>query len=235
MVTLPANSILFTLPAFFSALAGFDRIQSYLLEPIQEDGRIVLASETASFAGSTPKRDEHVAFGSVDVDRACAISVEDLTVTYGNGSRPVLQKVTLSIGIGSIVIITGATGSGKTTLLRTIIGDLQPETGTTLVTSRAMAYCAQSPWLGNGTIRDIIAGPPGSNVTDEDWYRRVIRACDLEFDLRKLPAGDRTLIGNGGTTLSGGQRQRVVRLTVPTRVLLSNKSQRHSPELYILG
>ncbi|PYI00738.1 ABC transporter [Aspergillus sclerotiicarbonarius CBS 121057] len=205
MVTLPANSILFTLPDFFSALAGFDRIQSYLLQPIQEDGRIVLANE----AGSTPKRDEPVAFPSIDLDRASAISVEDLTVTYGNGSRPVLQNITFSVGIGSIVMITGPTGSGKTILLRAIIGDLQPETGTALVTSRVMAYCAQSPWLGNGTIRDIIAGPPGSKVTDEDWYRRVIRACDLEYDLQKLPAGDATIIGNGGTSLSGGQRQRV--------------------------
>ncbi|PWY88322.1 P-loop containing nucleoside triphosphate hydrolase protein [Aspergillus heteromorphus CBS 117.55] len=195
MVTLPANSILFTLPAFLSALAGFDRIQSYLLEPIQEDGRIILASEAeTSFAGSTPKHDEHV---TIESDRACAISVEDLTVTYGNGSRPVLQKMTFSVGSGSIVITTGATGSGKTTLLRSIIGDLQPETGTVLATSRVMAYCAQSSWLGKGTIRDNIAGPPGSKVIDEDWYRRVIRACDLEYDLQKLPAGDRTIIGNG--------------------------------------
>ncbi|RAL03019.1 P-loop containing nucleoside triphosphate hydrolase protein, partial [Aspergillus ibericus CBS 121593] len=200
MVTLPANSILFTLPAFFSALAGFDRIQRYLLEPVQEDSRVVLAR--GAEAASTPKRDEPVAF------RDDAISVEDLTVTY-NGSRPVIQNITFSISKGSIVIITGATGSGKTTLLRTIIGDLPPETGTALVTSSVMAYCAQSPWLGNGTIRDIIAGPPGSKVTDDEWYRRVIRACDLEYDLRKLPAGDRTMIGNGGTSLSGGQRQRV--------------------------
>ncbi|PWY66388.1 P-loop containing nucleoside triphosphate hydrolase protein [Aspergillus sclerotioniger CBS 115572] len=208
MVTLPANSILFALPGFFSALAGFDRIQSYLLEPIQEDDRIVLALETET-SGSTPERDQHVAFESIDFGRVDAVSVEDLTVTYGNGSRPVLQNITFGIGIGSIVIITGPTGSGKTTLLRTIIGDLQPESGTALVTSGVMAYCAQSPWLGSGTIRDNVAGPPGSKVTDEDWYRRVIRACDLEYDLQKLPAGDRTIIGNGGTSLSGGQRQRV--------------------------
>lgn len=36
---------------------------------------------------------------------------------------------------------------------------------------------------------------------------RVIRACSLEADLRVLPAGELTEIGEKGVNLSGGQKQ----------------------------
>ncbi|KAF0693695.1 hypothetical protein As57867_015308, partial [Aphanomyces stellatus] len=44
---------------------------------------------------------------------------------------------------------------------------------------------------------------------DAPWYRTVLQAVQLEADLRLLPAGDKTEIGEQGINLSGGQKARV--------------------------
>ncbi|KAJ5649269.1 P-loop containing nucleoside triphosphate hydrolase protein [Penicillium longicatenatum] len=208
MVTLPANSILFIVPDFIAAIAGFDRIQKFLLEPTHEDGRLNLAHH--------PDDPVHVdllsqtsASRSINSESEYSISLQDVSVRFSSEDRLVLKNVDLAIEPGWVVMVTGATGSGKTTLARTIIGDLQPESGLIATSSPQMAFCAQSPWLANGTIRDLIAGSPGSKITDEKWYQRVLHACDLQYDLSKLPNGEKTYFESGGSSLSGGQRQRV--------------------------
>ena len=44
---------------------------------------------------------------------------------------------------------------------------------------------------------------------DEQRYRRVLEACALDVDVKLLPAGDGTWIGDKGATISGGQRARL--------------------------
>ncbi|KAK1456724.1 ABC transporter [Colletotrichum cuscutae] len=69
-----------------------------------------------------------------------------------------------------------------------------------------MAYCSQSPWLENGTLRQNILG---ISVFEKKWYDSVVSACGLEADLQALEKGDLTVIGSNGVNLSGGQKQRV--------------------------
>lgn len=44
---------------------------------------------------------------------------------------------------------------------------------------------------------------------DKRKYVEVVDACQLESDLKLMPAGDRTEIGERGITLSGGQKARL--------------------------
>ena len=44
---------------------------------------------------------------------------------------------------------------------------------------------------------------------DEAWYQRVLSACALLPDLKVLPGGDMTQIGEKGINLSGGQKARI--------------------------
>lgn len=56
-----------------------------------------------------------------------AIIVEHLTVRYRGAASPALTDLSLRVGSGECVLLTGSTGSGKTTLLRTIAGLLQAD------------------------------------------------------------------------------------------------------------
>ena len=100
-----------------------------------------------------------------------------------------------------------------------MLGEL-PFAGAIQVASRQIAYCAQNPWILNGTIRENICGFAGEVDIDEQWYQSVVHACALDKDLEVLPDGDRSLVGIRGVTLSGGQRSRVVS-SLPTSWVLN--------------
>jgi branched-chain amino acid transport system ATP-binding protein len=56
------------------------------------------------------------------------LSIDSLDVSYGEIEA--LHNVSLSVGEGESVALIGATGAGKSTLLKTVIGLLQPQSGT---------------------------------------------------------------------------------------------------------
>ncbi len=106
-------------------------------------------------------------------------------------------------------MIVGSIGSGKSTLLRGILGETATSNGSVYVKSEEVAFCEQTPWIVNGSIRENIVGESGF---DDIWYEKVIRACALEIDIQRMPAQDSTIVGSQGIVLSGGQRQRLVRV-----------------------
>jgi len=120
-------------------------------------------------------------------------------------SKPfTLQGIDLKITQKSLVAVVGAVGCGKTSLLMAILGEMyvcpQPEVQGTC------AYVSQDPWVLSATVRDnILFGL----TFDPVKYERVLQACCLHSDLKVLPAGDQTFVGERGVTLSGGQKARV--------------------------
>ncbi|CAI7623212.1 unnamed protein product [Penicillium glandicola] len=212
MITLPATSIMFILPEFIMSMASFARIQKFLLHPDHQDNRKLPEGQIEHFLNyiyTDQDRHRDMPIGSINPDDDYAIEVKFATVRYDNADQPVLKNINLKIVPGWLVLVDGVAGSGKTTLARTMLGQTALISGSVSTSSDKIAFCAQSPWLREGSIRDIIAGPPGSRVTDEKWYQRVLHACDLQIDLLQLPDGDDTLVGARGISLSGGQRQQL--------------------------
>ena len=58
--------------------------------------------------------------------------VELRNLTFGYGSRPILDNVTLTVPRGKVTALMGASGGGKTTVLRLIGGQLRAQKGQTL-------------------------------------------------------------------------------------------------------
>ena len=127
----------------------------------------------------------------------------------GTFHRPTLRDVSIDILPGELVAVVGPTGVGKSSLVSALLGEMVQVKGTPInATGQGLkvAYAAQTPWILNATVRD--------NITfGEAWnpqlYDKVVAACQLETDLKALPHGDMTEIGERGITLSGGQKQRV--------------------------
>ncbi|KAH9043416.1 ABC transporter [Lactarius hengduanensis] len=116
-----------------------------------------------------------------------------------------LKHIDLRVPRGQLVAIVGAVGSGKTSLLQGFIGDMRRTEGSIRV-GGSVAYCSQSAWIQNATIRDNICF--GRAFEAERYWKAVHDAC-LEPDLDVLPNGDLTEVGERGISLSGGQKQRV--------------------------
>jgi len=101
--------------------------------------------------------------------------------------------------------VVGRVGSGKSSLLAALLGEMR-RTGGWLNVEGSVAYVAQQAWMRNMTLRDnVLFGKPFNN----QLYTKVVSSCALAADLRQLPAGDQTEIGERGINLSGGQKQRI--------------------------
>lgn len=206
IVSTPANTLLGILPEAASVIAAFDRIQTYLLNPDREDKREILDNRYARNDSNS-----HATSTSGDTLGRTAIHINHATIRPAWTADPVLRNISTSWKEGDLVVVSGAVGTGKTTLAKAVLGDLPPDSGIVQTAHGSIAYCSQTAWLINGTVKEVIYGPPSDdNAFDEEWYRRVLYVCDLDEDLDQLPDGDQTVIGSRGITLSGGQKQRVV-------------------------
>jgi ATP-binding cassette subfamily C protein len=147
------------------------------------------------------------------------ISVEHVSFGYANSATLALQDVSLHAEPGEFVAIVGASGSGKSTLLRLLLGFEQPAVGSVRyddrdlarmdmrAVRRQMGVIVQDAALLPGNIFANIVG--SANLTLADAWKAA-KMAGLEPDIRAMPMGMQTIIGEGMSTLSGGQRQRLL-------------------------
>jgi len=101
--------------------------------------------------------------------------------------------------------VVGLVGAGKSSFLSAILGEMTQLKGE-VRRCGSTAYVAQQAWIQNMSVKENILFGRG---LDQEFYEVVINACRLASDLKQLPAGDQTEIGENGVNLSGGQKQRI--------------------------
>ena len=148
-----------------------------------------------------------------------AIELAHVSFRYEGQAQPVLHDVSLRVAPGEFVAFVGPSGSGKSTLLRLLLGFERPERGAVHYDGRNLAaldvtavrrqlgVVLQAGRLMPGSLLENIRGG-GLLTLDEAWA--AARHAGLEEDIRALPMGMHTVIGEGSSTLSGGQRQRLL-------------------------
>ncbi|XP_069030712.1 ATP-binding cassette sub-family C member 12 [Embiotoca jacksoni] len=120
-------------------------------------------------------------------------------------SLPTLRNISFSLSKGNLLGVCGNVGSGKTSLISSILEQMNLLKGS-LTADGTFAYVSQQAWIFHGTVQEnILMGQP----LDQAKYDRVVVVCSLEADLKILPYGDQTEIGERGLNLSGGQKQRI--------------------------
>jgi ATP-binding cassette subfamily C (CFTR/MRP) protein 1 len=149
---------------------------------------------------------------SPHTQKEVVVSLHDVRFGWKFASPPDMPGITLQIKSspsGTVVILVGPVGCGKSTFLKGLVGETLVLEGELFMKYPDLAFCNETPWLSNTSIRNNIVGEDPS-AFDSDWYRTVISACALDHDLKNMAAGDETSVGSKGSKLSGGQRQRIV-------------------------
>ncbi|KAJ3031489.1 UNVERIFIED_CONTAM: hypothetical protein HDU68_003429 [Siphonaria sp. JEL0065] len=132
-------------------------------------------------------------------------SSSDATVSVPESKVSSLKNINLNIEKGSLVAVVGSVGSGKSSLLNALIGEMKTTSGT-ITFSGSLGYAAQTAWIQNANLRDNVLFGKEYN---HDRYLNALLDAALLPDLKVLPDGDQTSIGERGINLSGGQKQRV--------------------------
>ena len=140
-----------------------------------------------------------------DVFGQPTISLRNATYSWQKSGQPILKNLNLKVTHGSLLSVIGQVGSGKTSFLMAMLGEMEKLNGDARLQG-SVAFVPQIPWMQNETLKNnILFGAP----EDPHRYQDVLRACALESDIKILPTGDQTEIGEKGINLSGGQKQRV--------------------------
>ncbi|MED6264245.1 hypothetical protein CHARACLAT_012821 [Characodon lateralis] len=120
-------------------------------------------------------------------------------------SPPTLRNISFTLPKGNLLGVCGNVGSGKTSLISSILEQMHLLQGS-ITADGTFAYVSQQAWIFHGTVQEnILMGEP----FDQAKYDRVVDVCSLRPDLKILPYGDQTEIGERGLNLSGGQKQRI--------------------------
>lgn len=125
----------------------------------------------------------------------------------------------VKVQLADAIYIIFRVGSGKSTLIKSLLGETKIIDGSLQSTSGFIAYCDQTPWLMNASLKNNILG---QSEFDQRWYDTVTNACCLLEDFSALPRGDESLVGSKGYALSGGQKQRVVSANQGLNFLIGN-------------
>lgn len=226
LLTDPITSLVMSLSTFMASLGCFTRIQAFLEKDILVDRRITASAQVSEeeFLKVRMMRDSSekesittsdiVAMKRSSVTRTLSrsndletVMIHDADFAWDRDKSPLLKSITMSVLEGQFTMVVGPVGCGKSTLLKAILGEVPCTRGSVFTATDRVAYCDQTAWHMNDTIRNSITA---SAEFDERWYTTVLHSCALEQDLFQLPRGDQTKIGSKGVALSTGQSQRVV-------------------------
>lgn len=137
-----------------------------------------------------------------DEESDIAIQMRDVKLNF---NETIFEDINLDIKKGEIVCLLGDTGSGKSAFMELLTGFMNPTYGMIEVNG-SIAYCSQTPWLLNKSVRDNILF--GEDLHREK-YNKVISVCQLEKDILSFQNGDLQMVGTNGSNLSGGQKHRL--------------------------
>ncbi len=136
------------------------------------------------------------------------LRLDDVAYTYPGAESAAVEGLSLTIALGEVVALSGASGGGKSTALALAMGFLSPSAGRVIVDGADLAeldpagwrarvaWVAQEPGLINGTVGDNVALGGASGIAE------ALRDAGADF-------GPDKPVGDDGEGLSTGERRRV--------------------------
>ena len=163
--------------------------------------------------------EETIPEGEGDVPNGFDIEINNLSFTYPDSTKNVLENLSLTVKQGEQIALIGGTGSGKSTLIKLLAGLFEPSEGEIIIGGASykdmrkvdvrshFSVALQKAQIFEGTVRDNIKmGKP--DATDEEVYKVLGLSKMAEFVDSHKEGLDYILVGSG-QNVSGGQRQRL--------------------------
>lgn len=141
------------------------------------------------------------------------IRYDDVSVVFDE--KTIIAHFSLTVCKGEKVILRGPSGSGKSTLLKMAQGYARPDTGTVSYRMHDIdadsawkirqetAYISQDTDIGEGNVRELIAGVFGYAANKKVPYETSLNEFLTLFSL------DEATLDKDFRSLSGGEKQRI--------------------------
>ncbi len=149
-----------------------------------------------------------------------SLVLENVRFKFPDNKNDILKNISLQIGIGEKIILSGSNGAGKTTLLRILSGLLQPTQGTFYINDDTFhkinlpeyrsqtATIIQGETPFEGTLRENITfNDPLISMDDLKW---ALDSVGLTSFIKTLPDGLDTKIFPEGKQLSSSNAQKIL-------------------------
>lgn len=133
--------------------------------------------------------------------------------------EPTLENVHFKLEKGQTLGLVGQTGSGKTTLIKLLLREYDVNDGSIKLDGHdirdyrladlrgLMGYVPQDQFLFATTILENVRF--GNPALPLEQVEKATRLAQVYDDIKAMPEGFDTLIGEKGVSLSGGQKQRL--------------------------
>ncbi len=157
--------------------------------------------------------------GTIEPTFEKSIQVQNLSFSYPQSERPVLQEIDLTIGKSQCVALVGESGSGKSTLIDLLTGLLNPSNGHILLDGiplnelnlnqwrqRIGLVIQESPIFHTTILENIAWGYENPDLESAKRCAQLAHAWDF---IQTLPEGLNTIVGEKGGRFSVGQKQRI--------------------------
>ena len=147
----------------------------------------------------------------------------DLTFSYGDSKKNVLENFNQIFKTGEIIGLTGDSGSGKSTLLNIILGLVETNSGQIKLDDKIIdnsfllskywkkkfSYVPQSVFIFDETIKYNITLLDQKEIIDQMLFNKAIQESHLSNFIKEKKNGSKTKIGGLQMKISGGERQRI--------------------------
>ena len=147
-----------------------------------------------------------------------SIAVENVSLIVPGREGPILNRVSLNVAPGEVVVVVGREGAGKSSLAKVLAGVQKPSSGVVRIDGssvsdfdqsalgRQVSFVSHAPHYLQGTIADIIAR--GESVEPELVHRAALTA-GIHDVIQRLPLGYQTELVEPKSLMSAGQLQRL--------------------------
>ncbi|MBK1690824.1 thiol reductant ABC exporter subunit CydC [Ectothiorhodospira mobilis] len=147
------------------------------------------------------------------------LALHEVTLRYREGIPPVLDRVSLKVDPGEIVLVTGESGAGKTSLVSVALRLVAPQSGEARLAGVPVADMSYRELYDHVAVLTqetvLFADSIAANLrladpqADDARLHQALHLAGLEDFVATLEQGLDTPVGEGGALLSGGQARRL--------------------------